>query len=425
MNGSELGLSYRRRLIDPYLDTVLQQLPGVLVVGPRAAGKTTTFGLRAATIIRLAAEAESVAFRADPDAALRDLPEPVLLDEWQEAPGVFGAATRAINESPRPGRFFLTGSVDAHAEHEISGGSGRIVRLTMYPMTVREKRGTVSGPTFFDRVAGGEELGAPAEAPDLRGYVEIALESGLPVPSLLLTGAARADALEAYVSDLLTHDVLLLQSRRSRERVRHRDSERLRRYFEAYAVNSAGVVADKTLYDAAGINAKTAAAYEELLSNLFVAEQIPAWTSNRLARLGRRPKRYLTDAALITAALRLDVNGVMRDGRILGSVLDTFVASQLRPEVAVSESRPRLFHLRTEQGRQEVDLVAELGGGDVIGIEIKADSAPRPGRDDKGLIWMRDRLGTRFVAGIVFHTGPRPYSLGDRMMAVPISALWA
>jgi hypothetical protein len=189
-------------------------------------------------------------------------------------------------------------------------------------------------------------------------------------------------------------------------------------------LNTAGVSDNKTLYDPAQITKVTAAAYERLLTDLYVLENVPSWSSNRLKRLVRRPKRYVIDPALIFAALRLDVAGVMRDGDLLGRVLDTFVAAQLRPELALSESRPRLFHARTEQGRHEVDLIAELGGQRVIGMEIKANAAPRAS-DATHLTWLRDELDERFVAGVVFHTGPRVYELGDRIVAAPISVLWA
>ena len=43
-----------------------------------------------------------------------------------------------------------------------------------------------------------------------------------------------------------------------------RDPVRLRRYLEAYALNTAGVVEEKTLLEAAGINRRTAQAYERL-----------------------------------------------------------------------------------------------------------------------------------------------------------------
>jgi hypothetical protein len=417
----ETPTAYLPRLVDGYLDDVLKQLPGVLVVGPRATGKTTTIGRRARTVIRLAAGAEAAAFAADPDAALRGLEEPVLLDEWQEVPEVFGAAARAINADPRPSRYLLTGSVRAHLQNRVYAGTGRIVPISMYPMTVKEKRRNTQAPPFLDKVAAGEELVVPPDTPDLRGYVELALESGFPVAALLLTGAARDAALEAYIDDLLTHDVEQVEELQGQRR--GYDRMRLRRYFEAYAVNSSGVLDDKTLYDAAGVNRETALAYEQLLADLFVAESVPPWSSNRLNRITHRPKRYLIDPALIAAALRLDANGVLRDGDLLGRVLDTFVAAQLRPEVTVSNTKPRLYHLRTKGGRQEVDLLAELGGERVIGIEIKATAAPASD-DAKHLAWLREQTGGRFISGVVFHTGPRVYQLSDRIIAAPISTLW-
>jgi hypothetical protein len=420
MNDNIPHIRYRERLVDPLLDDLLTELPALLVVGPRAAGKTTTIGRRARTIIELNAEAQAAAFRADPDAALHGLEEPVLLDEWQEVPAVFGAVRRAVDAEPRASRFFLTGSARAELDAETWPGTGRLIRLPMYPMTIREQLGHVTGPTFFDRLAAGDHLTAPADPPDLRGYIDLALTSGFPVPALHLTGRRRQLALESYLDQLLTHDVERLEDSPTRKR----DTQRLRRYFEAYALNSGGVLDHRTIYDAAQINRITANAYEELLASLFVVERVAAWSSNRLKRLVRQPKRYVIDAALIAAALRLDAHGIIFDGDLLGRVLDTFVAQQLRPELAVSSTRPRLFHLRTAQGRHEVDLFAELGGQRLIAIQIKATAAPDARDDAKHLVWLRDELGDRFVAGVVFHTGPRVYELTDKIVAAPISALW-
>ena len=390
-----------------------------MVIGPRACGKTTLAARRATTIIQLDAEAQAAAFVADPDAALRGLDEPVLLDEWQAVPGVFGAARRAVDLDPRPNRFYLTGSVRAEAENEVWPGTGRFVRVSMYPMTVRERLGRAGSDTFLDKLAGGGSLSVPEPTPDLRGYVDLALESGYPAPALLLSGRARRVWLQSYLEDLLTHDVEDLEDARTRRR----DTERLRRYFEAYALNSAGAADHRTIFEAAGITKATAAAYEQLLMRLLVVDQMPAWATNRLKRLVRAPKRYVVDAALITTALRFDTQGVLSDGDVLGRVLDTFVVAQLRPEVVAAEQEPRLFHLRTEGGRHEVDVLVELGGERVIGIEIKAAAAPTADHA-RHLGWLRDQLGDRFVAGVVMHTGPRVYELSDRIVAAPISTLW-
>ena len=63
-----------------------------------------------------------MAFRAGPDAALRDLAEPVLLDEWQVVPDVIGAVKRAVDDDPRPGRFIVTGSVRGDLEGDPGPG---------------------------------------------------------------------------------------------------------------------------------------------------------------------------------------------------------------------------------------------------------------------------------------------------------------
>ena len=101
--------TYTSRAVDPLIDRLLAELPALFIVGPRAAGKTTTAARYARTVIQLDREADAVAFRADPDAALRGLAEPVLLDDWQVVPGVLGAVKRAIDSRPDPGRFIVTG----------------------------------------------------------------------------------------------------------------------------------------------------------------------------------------------------------------------------------------------------------------------------------------------------------------------------
>jgi predicted AAA+ superfamily ATPase len=202
-----------------------------------------------------------------------------------------------------------------------------------------------------------------------------------------------------------------------------RDPDRLRRYFEALALNTAGLADHRTLYDAAGINRRTAVAYDQLLANLFVLESLPAWTSNRLNRLVKGAKWHLADPSFVGAALRLDEAAVMRDGDLLGRLIETFVLAQIRPELQLLSGGARLYHLRDRDNRREVDLVAELPGGDVVAIEVKATAAP-DSHDARHLAWLRDRLGDRFRGGAVLHTGPRSFALSERIAAVPICALW-
>ncbi len=131
------------------------------------------------------------------------------------------------------------------------------------------------------------------------------------------------------------------------------------------------------------------------------------------------------DVQAQAAAFKADPDAALRDLEepVLLDVLDTFVAAQLRPELAISARRPRPHHLRTERGRREIDLLVELGGGRVVGLEVKAAAAV-DSADARHLIWLRDALGERFLAGAVLHTGPDVYLLDGRIVAAPIATLW-
>lgn len=409
--------TYVRRFLDDELSEALRAHPAVLVVGPRASGKTTTARRYAANVVRLDRPAEAAAFQADPDAALASFDEPVLLDEWQAVPGLLGAVKRAVDDDSRPGRFILTGSVRADLEAETWPGTGRLIRLNMWGLAEREIEGTTSVPSPLAILAEGdpEVLVPPKTPPDLPGYIDLALRGGFPDAALRLDGSAREQWLASYLDQILTRDAV---------HVSGRDPVRLARYFEVLALNSAGIVSDTTIFQAAAIDRRTAEAYERLLANLFVVDLLPAWLTNRLSRLVKTPKRYVVDPSLVAAALRMDRRSVLRDGALLGRLLDTFVAAQLRPELAVSGLRSRLYHLREKNGRHEIDLLAELGGDQVIAFEVKASAAPTRA-DAAHLEWLRDRLGERFVAGVVLHTGPSVFALSERIAAVPIASLWA
>jgi len=81
-----------------------------------------------------------------------------------------------------------------------------------------------------------------------------------------------------------------------------------------------------------------------------------------------------------------------------------------------------MFHWQDRSGG-EVDVVLEASDGRVVGLEVKTGQTPK--REwFRWLEHMRDVLGERFVAGIALHAGRDILPFGDRLPAVPLSALW-
>ena len=362
-------VDYRPRLIDARLERALAVFSAVSLVGPRASGKTTSASRRAASIARLDEPAAAALFNADVDRALAGRAKPALLDEWQEIPSVLGAVKRAVDHDRAPGQFLLTGSVSAEMDNATWPGTGRVIRLTMGTMTQREQRGLVdTRPTMRELLCG--EVSMPPNPPDLIHYVELAQRGGFPEASMFTDHRDVRLWHDSYVEQLVNRDAMRIAD--------GRDAARLRRYLQTWGLNSAGIVDDTTIYASAGIDRRTHLAYEQLLRNLFVAEIVPAWTSNRLERLVLAPKRYLCDTGLMCAASRIGRPDILEDG--------------------------------DPQGR-------------VFGIEIKATAAPTA-KDARHLRWMRTELASAFVGGVVFHAGPEIVRFDDNIVALPIAALW-
>ncbi len=414
-----MSLPYRQRLVDAVLDELMASLPAVLLVGPRASGKTTTAVRRVQSSLRLDRPSVAAAVLNDPDAVLQSFDPPVLIDEWQLAPSILGAVKRSVDSvGVQNGRFLLTGSSRADLQAEGWPATGRVVRIPMWPMTVREQQGNVLSKSLIDSLfdASFGDVRVPQEALTIRDYVDLASISGFPDLLEQQSERARRSWLSSYAEQIILRDAPFTSQ--------DRDPQRLRSYLQAIAVNTASVVEHKKLYDSAGITRTTAVSYDSLLESLYVTQKVPAWSTNRLSQLTLSPKRYLVEPALMWPLAKVDNRSIVRDAALAGAVIDNFVTAQLRPECEISMAQPSVFHLRQTDGRHEVDLLLEGPGGGLVAIEIKASAAPDLAMA-KHLRWLRDQLPDRFALGVVFHTGPRALILDELIWALPISTIWS
>jgi predicted AAA+ superfamily ATPase len=421
---------YRRRLLDDRLDEVFPQLAAVALEGAKAVGKTAMASQRAATILDLADPHQRRSV-ADNHNLVTQVRPPVLIDEWQLEPSVWDRVRRAVDDDPAGGRFLLTGSAGVAAGVRIHSGAGRIVSFRLRPLSLVERG--VAEPTVSLRalLAGHRPPVEGSTAVDLPQYVDEILRSGFPGIRELPT-AARAVQLDSYVTRLVERELLDNGGAVRRPAA-------LRQWLAAFAAATSSDAAYSTILDAAtpGESSKparqTVAGYREHLLRLFVLDPVEAWIPSfaPLTRLTRTPKHHLVDPALAARLVGVGLEGLLRGGgqrvtsRVdtmtwLGALFESLAVQSVR--VYAEMAGATTGHLRTQNTKQEIDLIVEGADRRVVAIEVKLSAAPTD-HDVRHLNWLRQHLGERVADRVCLTTGPYAYRRGDGVAVIPLALL--
>jgi len=70
-----------------------------------------------------------------------------------------------------------------------------------------------------------------------------------------------------------------------------------------------------------------------------------------------------------------------------------------------------------------VDVLLELDDGRVLGLEVKAKQTYKP-EHFRGLQRLAERLGDRFLGGVVLGTADQGVRFGENLVGLPIASLW-
>jgi hypothetical protein len=421
-------MDYRRRVVDDELDELLRSLPAITLEGPRGVGKTATATRRAATVFQFDDPGVLEVIAADPS-QLDAGDGTVLIDEWQRHPPVWDHVRRRVDAGAEPGRFLLTGSA-APAEAPIHSGAGRIVQLRMRPLSLAERDLTAPAVSLGQMLAGGRPAVTGTTSVGLSDYVAEILASGFP-GIWPLTGRARRAQISGYLARVVERDF-------PDQGLRVRRPATLRAWLTAYAAATATTASYNTLLDAATPGeadkpAKTTTiAYREVLSQLWLLEPVPGWVPGRshLTRLTQTPKHHLADPALAAHLLGVDARALLagqtagpdipRHGSLLGALFESLVTLSVRVYAQANEAA--VHHLRTKDGRHEVDLIVERPDQRIVALEVKLAAAAEPA-SVRHLAWLREQLGEDLLDAAVITTGTHAYRRPDGIAVIPAALL--
>jgi predicted AAA+ superfamily ATPase len=401
------------------LEELASALRIVIVSGPRQSGKTTLLRqyqhAHGGTYRTLDNRQDQEAAVADPQAFALDGTPPRLIDEVHRGGDwLIRAIKIAVDEDPRPGQFILSGSSRFLTVPTLSESlAGRAVFVDLWPLSMAER---TRGPAdFFARL-----LRAPAElhgdsAWSRDDYVEVICGGGFPEVLSLTGEVARRAWYDGYITTVINRDIS--------EFAEISKAQAIPRLLGLVAARSGSPLVISDMARSADLDRATTRNYLTYLETVFLTAEVAPWSANLTARLSKTPKTFVTDSGLAAHLLGASAADLHRVGHpAFGMLVETFVLSELMKLQTVSTTPVTIWQWREQEGR-EVDFILEGPSGSIIGIEVKGSTSP--GADSaQHLRWLRDRLGDRFTAGIVLHLGSRSSSFGERIHAIPVSALW-
>jgi predicted AAA+ superfamily ATPase len=402
------------------LDEGLSTFRVVVLTGVRQAGKSTLAQAacrsRGGVYRTLDDPGTLDAMRSDPAGAILG-PAPVTIDEVQRAgDGLVRAIKANVDASPRPGAFLLTGSTRFLTVPTLSESlAGRAEILELWPFSQGELRRVRDA--FAERLFAGEDAVRAIRCEPLSraDAAEVVCRGGYP-EAQGLSPRLRGRWFAAYVRTVTERDV--------REIARLREVSELPRLLRLLAARTACEVNLAEVSRELGMPRETLLGYVAALTTLHLRYEIPAWSRNATSRIVKHPKGHLTDVGLAAWLLGVGPETLADPASpALGPLLESFVAGELARQRTWSQVDHSMHHYRDRSG-PEVDLVLESRDGRVAAVEVKAAVSVLE-RDFAALRLLRDRLGKDFAHGVVLHLGREALPFGDRLTALPLSALWA
>jgi predicted AAA+ superfamily ATPase len=290
--------------------------------------------------------------------------------------------------------------------------AGRMEIVPLYPFSAGELAGRIEGflPRLFDGT-----LTRSKPPPTIEDVGARLTRGGYPEAVARESDARRAAWFASYISTLLQRDV--------RDLARVDALHTLPNLLKLLAARASRLLNLADVGRDAGLPHTTLTRYLALLETVFLVHRLPAWSRNLGQRLVKAPKIHLADTGLACHLLGADAQRLSADRPLLGRLLEGYVVSELRKQIAWTDPRIALLHFRTATGA-EADVVLEKPDGSIAAIEVKA-SATVGASDFVALEALRGQLGRQFRAGAVLYLGDQLVPFGDKLWLVPLPALWS
>ena len=344
------------RLVQETIEQSLQEFSAVMVIGPRAAGKSTCCQAALPNDshrFQMDLPLDRAKAEVDPEAFFAPGSSPLLLDEVQAWPESFKWVKNFIDQDRSiKGRYLLTGSQQFQLLKEASDSLvGRMALVTLFPLSWAELAA----------------IGALPMIPTLADTLALALRGGYPelwaFPSL-----SRNRWMEAYLNLYLERDVGLLHG--------IQQMGRFRTFLGVLAPRAAQVLNVASIARECGVPESTIRDWLSILERSMLIRLLQPYSANFSKRWVKAPKLIFCDTGLLCYLLGIDTVATLERSPMWGHIFENLVIMEAIKLRSFEESRCHMFYLRIDESN-EIDLLIQRGT-QLIGYEIKSRATVTP-----------------------------------------------
>lgn len=370
--GASMIMNYLDRITDKLLMDKMEAFGAVYIVGPKGCGKTTTGKHFAKSVIEFQDEDKRDNYLLIANTHPSDLlkgDKPRLFDEWQDAPKIWGAIRKDIDDSHLLGQYILTGSSSKTVDTPHTG-TLRISKLKMYPLSLyesKESNGEVSIANLFDK-KDFKSCHSNLSIDDLkyvicRGGWPASININNKNASLLIAKDLYKQTCETDISNV--------------DKVK-RNPNTAMTILKSHARNICTMADTNTIFSDvnATIELSKPSYYEYInaLEKLFIIEDVEAWTPNIRSKTSIRSKkkRNFIDPSIAVGALGMSPDYLSTDYKTFGFLFESLCIRDLKVYTSKHNGSISYYHDRLGL---EADAVLHLDDGRYAILEFKLGEA--------------------------------------------------
>ncbi len=362
-------MKYKKRIIDRLLDINMQAFGATWIKGPKGCGKTTSAKQKAKTVVEFQDEEYRNNLLMIGETSPKKLllgEKPILFDEWQDVPKLWGAIRKDVDDTGKKGQYILTGSSSKNIDTPHTG-TLRISQLKMYPMSLwesEESNGSVSLKELFERADSFDGCKSDLSIDDI---IYSICRGGWPGVFTIKNNETKLQLARDLFKQTYSVDISHIDGVKRNERW-------AQGILQSYARNICTAAATKTIYGDVNANhnigESTFFEYINALEKLYIIDDIDAWSPAIRSKtaIQSSPKRNFIDPSIAVAAMGLSPDYFNRDFQTLGFLFESLCIRDLK--IYSSAFDGRMSYYRDRYGL-EADGVLHLSDGRYALIEFK------------------------------------------------------